>query len=431
MKSFTNSGLRFSKGTGLGDFEVLSALGSGGMGEVYRARDRRLERDVAIKVLPRLPSFDPERLHRFEQEAKAAAALNHPNILVVFQMGTYEDVSYLVSELLEGDTLREQVKHGPIALKKAIDYGVQIAHGLAAAHERGIVHRDLKPENLFVTKDARIKILDFGLAKLTHAEGETQLTEQILDTEPGAVLGTAGYMSPEQVRGQAADHRADIFALGAILYETLTGRRAFCKSTTAETMSAILNEEPTPISQIMPSVPPGLQRAMQRCLEKDPEQRFQSATDLAFALEVSSESGSVSTSGNASIAVLPFTNMSTDSENEFFAEGITEEIINALTQIDELHVAARTSAFSFKGKSVDLRIVGERLNVKTVLEGSVRKAGSRVRITAQLINVADGYHLWSERYDRELKDIFEVQDDVAFSIVERLKITLGDRLQPS
>lgn len=278
-------------GTRLGDFEILSLLGAGGMGEVYRARDLRLERDVAIKILPRFVSLDPERLRRFEQEAKAAAALNHPNILGVFQMGSYEDAPYLVSELLEGETVREQVKRGPVAQKKAVDYAVQIAHGLAAAHEKGIVHRDLKPENLFVTRDGRLKILDFGLAKLLRSESETQLTKQTLDTQPGAVLGTVGYMAPEQVRGLPADHRADIFAFGAILYEMLTGQRAFHKPTFADTMSAILNEDPPPVSQITANIPPAIARGVQRCLEKNPEQRFQSASDLAFALELSSDSG--------------------------------------------------------------------------------------------------------------------------------------------
>lgn len=280
-----NARVTLPKGTKLGEFEVLSLLGAGGMGEVYRARDLRLERNVAIKVLPRFVSFHPERLRRFEQEAKAAAALNHPNILAVFQMGTQEGTPYLVSELLEGETLREQVKRGPLPLKRVINYGVQIAHGLTAAHEKGIVHRDLKPENLFVTSDGRIKILDFGLAKLTRQENETQGTDQTLDTEPGAVLGTVGYMSPEQVRGQAADHRSDLFALGAILYEMATGRKAFSGDSPADVMSAILTREPPGMIANDGYVAPSLKRIIRRCLEKSASLRFHSALDVALALE--------------------------------------------------------------------------------------------------------------------------------------------------
>jgi eukaryotic-like serine/threonine-protein kinase len=292
----SSSALRvtLTSGTKLGEYEVKSLLGSGGMGEVYRARDSRLGRDVAIKVLPSFLSADAERLRRFGQEARAAAALNHPNILAVFQMGTYEDSPYLVSELLEGETLRDQIKRGRLSVRKAIDYGVQITRGLAAAHEKGIVHRDLKPENLFVTKDGRVKILDFGLAKLTQPQSSSEhdaptLTEQ---TDAGVVMGTVGYMSPEQVRAQTADHRADIFAFGAILYEMLAGKRAFQKPTSPETMTAIMNEDPPGISQVAANIPPAMQRVVHRCLEKNPEQRFQSASDLAFALDALSETSS-------------------------------------------------------------------------------------------------------------------------------------------
>jgi eukaryotic-like serine/threonine-protein kinase len=282
-----------TSGTKLGEYEVKSLLGSGGMGEVYRARDSRLGRDVAIKVLPSLLFADSDRRRRFEQEARAAAALNHPNILAVFQLGTYEGAPYLVSELLEGETLRELTKRTRLSLRKAIDYGVQLAHGLAAAHEKGIVHRDLKPENLFVTRDGRLKILDFGLAKMTKSQSGSEHSALTLTegTEAGVVMGTVGYMSPEQVRGQTADHRTDIFAFGAILYEVLAGKRAFQKPTSADTMSAILNEDPPGISQGTTNVPPALQRLVHRCLEKNPEQRFQSASDLAFALGALSEPG--------------------------------------------------------------------------------------------------------------------------------------------
>ncbi len=283
-------------GAKLDGYEVLGLLGSGGMGEVYRARDPVLKREVAIKVLPSFVSRDPDRLRRFEQEAQAAAALNHPNILAVHRFGVFEGAPYLVSELLVGDTLRQQLGRGPLLVRKAIDYGVQIAHGLAAAHDKGIVHRDLKPENLFVTKEGRIKILDFGLAKLiqppTTSDGDMPtLTHQ---TIPGLVMGTVGYMSPEQVRGKGVDHRTDIFAFGAVLYEMLCGVRAFHRGTDVEIMTAILNDDPPTISQVLPTAPPGLQRVVHRCLEKNPEQRFQSASDLAFALEALSESGTSS-----------------------------------------------------------------------------------------------------------------------------------------
>ena len=293
--------IKITSGTKLGEYEVKSLLGSGGMGEVYRARDTRLGRDVAIKVLPSFLSADSDRLRRFEQEARAAAALNHPNILAVFQMGTYQGAPYLVSELLEGETLREQIKRGRLPIRKAIDYGVQIARGLAAAHEKGIVHRDLKPENLFVTKDGRLKILDFGLAKLTQRQSSSEHSAMTLTegTEAGVVMGTVGYMSPEQVRGQAIDHRADIFAFGVILYEMLSGKRAFQKPTSPETMTAILNEDPPGISQVTANIPLAMQRVVHRCLEKNPEQRFQSASDLAFALDALSESGGSSHSATA------------------------------------------------------------------------------------------------------------------------------------
>jgi eukaryotic-like serine/threonine-protein kinase len=293
-------------GTILGQYEIRLPLGAGGMGEVYRAHDTRLDREVAIKVLPESLTADPDRLRRFEQEARAAAALNHPNILAVYQMATHQGVSYMVSELLDGETLRERLRRGPIPLRKAIDYGVQIAHGLAAAHDKGIVHRDLKPDNLFVTKDGRVKILDFGLAKLAQpkdisgAEATIAGVEATMPygTEPGMVMGTVGYMSPEQVRGRTADHRSDIFAFGTILYEMVTGKQTFRKPTSAETMTAILNEDPPSISQVTAATPPGLQRVVHRCLEKNPEQRFQSASDMAFALEALSDTGMPPSTGS-------------------------------------------------------------------------------------------------------------------------------------
>ena len=271
-------------------YEILASIGAGGMGEVYRARDSRLNRDVAIKVLPDSYSSVPDRLRRFEQEARAAAALNHSNILAVYELGTYKGAPYLVSELLEGETLRERLENGPLPLRKVIDYGAQIARGLAAAHEKGIIHRDLKPENLFLTKDGQVKILDFGLARIVRPnDGTPAFADQPDLTDPDLVMGTVGYMSPDQVRGRLADARSDIFSLSAILHEMLTGQRAFQKSTAAETMSAILNEDPLSLAHHAPNTPIALQKIIHRGLEKNPEQRFQSASDLAFALDALSD----------------------------------------------------------------------------------------------------------------------------------------------
>jgi Tol biopolymer transport system component/tRNA A-37 threonylcarbamoyl transferase component Bud32 len=279
--------MNLTSGTKLGPYEIVSLLGAGGMGEVYRARDSRLKREVAIKVLPQALSLDADRLRRFEQEALATAALNHPNILAVFDIGTNEGAPYVVSELLEGETLRERLRSGAIAVRKTLDYALQIAHGLAAAHAKGIIHRDLKPENLFLTKDGRVKILDFGLAKLTQTEPgvHTSLPTMTQATEAGLVMGTAGYMSPEQVRGAAVDPRSDIFSFGAILYEMISGKRAFHRETAADTMSAILKEDPADLSETNRNVSPALERIVQHCLEKNPEQRFHSASDIAFDLE--------------------------------------------------------------------------------------------------------------------------------------------------
>ena len=287
-----------STGTRLDSFEIIAPLGAGGMGEVYRARDRTLRRDVAIKVLPANWSRDPDRLRRFDLEAQAAATLNHPNIVSIFHVGHYDGSPYIVTELLQGDSLRDRLHQGPVRVQQVLEWGMDLARGLGAAHDVGIFHRDLKPENLFVTKDGRIKILDFGLAKLdpvkTASGDSTTVTWEQL-TIPGQVLGTVGYMAPEQVRGEAADARSDIFAFGVILYEMLTGKRPFHRATSAETMTAILREEPPTFSDSGVMVPPGLQRIVNRCLAKAPEQRFQHASDLGFALEAISETSSSGT----------------------------------------------------------------------------------------------------------------------------------------
>jgi eukaryotic-like serine/threonine-protein kinase len=416
------------------------------MGEVYRARDTRLERDVAVKVLPPALVSDAAALARFEREAKLVAALSHPNILAIHDIGSDAGVSYAVTELLSGETLRDRLGSGPVPLRKMIDYGRQIARGLAAAHGRGIVHRDLKPENVFITADGHVKILDFGLARRDASDGPGAAeAPTIARTTPGTILGTVGYMSPEQVRGEIADYRTDLFSLGAILYELVFGERAFRAETDVETMTAILREDP-PALRRRGTAPGEIVRVIARCLEKKPDERFQSASDLAFVLTVfedaeaseplepappasgsrvsSSPRSTISDSSRASIAVLPFRNLSADRENEYFTDGITEEIINALTKIEALRVASRTSSFAFKGKEEDIRKIGEQLGVRAVLEGSVRRAGSRLRITAELISVGDGYNLWSERYDREMEDVFAIQDEISLAIANTLKVRL-------
>jgi serine/threonine protein kinase/tetratricopeptide (TPR) repeat protein len=426
-------------GTRLGPYEVTSLLGAGGMGEVYRALDSRLSREVAVKVRPAGLAEGPAALARFKQEARVVATLSHPNVLALYDFGEEEGLFYAVTELLDGDTLQAHLREGAMPMRKALEYSSQIAAGLASAHDKGIVHRDLKPANVFITGDGRVKVLDFGLAHWDEgAEGADDLSTLDRHTIPGTVMGTLGYMSPEQARGQRADHRSDIFSFGAVLYEMISGQRAFVRDTGADSLSAILSHDPPEPSRLRSGVPPSLDRVVRRCLEKKPGERFQSARDLSFALEgLSDPEVSTSTDSardeNPSIAVLPFANMSPDPEQEYFCEGIAEEIINALTRLENVRVASRTSAFQFKGRSQDMRKVGEGLNVKTVLEGSVRTAGKRLRVTAQLVGVADGSTLWSERYDREMEDVFAIQDDISASIVSALRgrWAAGDSPAPS
>ena len=409
--------MALSPGTKLGPYEILAPIGAGGMGEVYRARDPRLNRDVAIKVSAAQFS------ERFEREATAIAALNHPNICTLHDIGP----NYLVMEYIEGAPL-----NGPLPADQAQRYAVQIADALSAAHAKGITHRDLKPANILVTASG-IKLLDFGLALLSRdPDGRERpaadATATMGMTQAGTILGTAAYMSPEQAEAKPVDARSDIFSFGLVLYEMLSGRRAFTGDSAIATMAAILHKEPEPIAAI-----PAFQSILTRCLRKSPADRFQSMTQvkdalLAAASQVSS-SGATATGvaalhaqSSPSIAVIPFANMSRDADDEYFSDGLAEEIINALTQVQGLKVIARTSAFAFKGKNEDIRKIAETLGVSNVLEGSVRKAGNRLRITAQLIHAADGTHLWSQRYDRDMTDIFAIQDDIAGAIVENLKL---------
>jgi serine/threonine protein kinase/Flp pilus assembly protein TadD len=422
-------------GTTLGHYRITDKLGEGGMGVVYRAHDPRLDRDVAIKVLREEVAQNPDRVARFEREARAVAALSHPNILAIFDFGAEGGTAYAVTELLEGESLHERLAREKIGMRKAVEIGASIADGLAAAHAKGIIHRDLKPGNIFLTTEGRVKILDFGLARLVRPDSADDETESLAAplTEVGSIVGTVAYMSPEQVRGEPVDHRSDLFSLGGVLYEMAAGRRAFRGETPAETMTAILREQPTEPSVVNPATLPDLDSVVSRCLEKHPSERFQSARDLAFALRQRSAervgarpSADISTAevDRPSIAVLPFENLSADPEQEYFCDGISEEIINALVHLEGLRVVARTSSFAFKGKHQDVREIGNALDVKTVLEGSVRKAGDRLRITAQMINVADGYHLWSERFDRTFEDVFAIQDEISLAIAEKLQVRL-------
>jgi eukaryotic-like serine/threonine-protein kinase len=383
-------------GDRLGPYEILSLIGAGGMGEVYKARDTRLDRVVAIKISREKFS------ERFEREARAVAALNHPNICHLYDVGP----NYLVMEYIDGASLR-----GPMAVDKAVPIALQIAAALEAAHAHGIVHRDLKPANILIGSSGA-KLLDFGLAKREVPIGDSNPT--VNHTQLGEVLGTAAYMSPEQASGKTVDARSDIFSFGAVLYEMLCGQRAFNGNSNIAMMAAVLRDEPHPLYS-----PPELAHIVRRCLCKSPADRFQTMTEVKGSI------AAVKLGEPApSIAVLPFANMSDDKEQEYFSDGLAEEIINALAQIPGLKVTARTSAFAFRGKEQDITKIAEALHVSSVLEGSVRKSGNRLRVTAQLINAADGYHLWSHRYDRELADVFAMQDEIAAAIASALQLKL-------
>lgn len=430
--------MALSPGARLGPYEIVSLLGAGGMGEVYRARDSRLGREVAIKVLPEHLAGNPTALARFEREARAVAALSHPNILAIHDFGAQEGAVYAVTELLEGETLRARLERSPLGWRKAVDIGVALADGLAAAHAKDITHRDLKPENIFLTSDGRVKILDFGLARAGPATADDQ-------TEPGTVLGTVGYMSPEQVRGEPADARSDIFAFGCVLYEMVAGQRAFRRPTAPETMTAILNDDPAPAGR---EAPAELEREIAHCLEKSPPQRFQSAHDVAFALRAigPGQAGGLShtvwiaaalavllaaaffywlyrpAGAIDSLAVLPFANVGGDPNKEYLSDGITENLINSLSQLPKLRVTARTLAFRYKGPQVDLQKAGRDLNVRAVLTGRVVERDGALNIQADLVKVDDGSQLWGRQYGRKFSDILTLQEEIAREVSEKLHL---------
>jgi serine/threonine-protein kinase len=422
-----------SPGTRLGPYEIVAPLGAGGMGEVYRARDTRLGRDVAIKALPAEFAQNPERLGRFEREAQTLASLSHPNIATIHGLEDQGGVPHLVLELVEGESLAARLARGPLPPREALAISIQIAAAIEAAHERGVVHRDLKPGNVMITPSGVAKVLDFGLAKTDPvAAPGADLAQSPTEAVPpgatvaGTILGTAAYMSPEQARGRSVDRRGDVWSFGCVLFECFTGRAPFEGATVTDLLAKILEREPD--WALLPAgTPPRAREILKRCLRKEADERPRDIRDVRLEL---ADATAGATKGDStrekSVAVLPFENLS-GPDDEYFADGITDEILNALSHLDGLRVAARTSCFAFKGRREDLRAVGEKLDVTTVLEGSVRRAGARLRITVQLVNVADGYQMWSERYDREMTDVFELQDEIANGIATRLRVSLhGD-----
>ena len=468
-------------GTRLGPYEIVQPIGAGGMGDVYRARDTRLDRDVAVKVLPERFARDAEAKMRFEREAKAVAALTHPNILAIHDYGSDGGAAYSVTELLEGETLRRRIIEGPIPWRKAIEIGAAIADGLAAAHAKGIIHRDLKPENIFLTTDGRVKILDFGIAQLVRQEPQpaegvdtSLLPTAPMKTDPHSVVGTAGYMAPEQLRGEPVDATTDIFSLGALLFEMTTGRPAFIRATVIDSLSAILAENPDVFAVSERLIPFDLARVIQRCLEKKREERFQSARDLAFALRAIGTSSALAFESPAmrrrkrwiwagvamaallaigafafwrrydvqvtqaspavrkpmrSVAILPFVNATGDEEAEYLSDGITETLINTLAQVPGLRVMSRTSVFHYKGKPANPVSVGRELRVSAVVVGRIETVGDRLVVSAELVDASDNALIWGNRYPAAQSDLFGVQQSIASEIARMLRIQLGGREQ--
>jgi TolB-like protein/Tfp pilus assembly protein PilF len=442
-------------GTRLGAYEVLGALGAGGMGEVYRARDPRLGREVAIKVLPEAVAGDPERLARFEREARTLASLNHPGIVTIFAVEEAEGMRFLAMELVEGDSLDTLIAPGGLPLSRFLDVAVPFADALSAAHERGIVHRDLKPGNVMVTSEGRVKVLDFGLAKVEAARSTPEVTSTPTEsraadlTSEGQVFGTVSYMSPEQARGARVDARSDVFSLGVVLYQMLTGERPFRGESAIDVMTSILRDTPPSVTDLRADIPPHLGRVLRRCLEKEPRDRYQTSRDVyneLKELKAESASGTSAASGRPSaavearpasgpvpsdegfwIAVLPFPHRGTIPELADLAEGMTDEIVTGLSRFSYLRVISRGSTSRFAGAAADARSVGRDLGARYVLDGSLRQAGPALRISVQLIDAASGANLWAETYNRSLRPeaLFELQDDVVPRIVSTVADTHG------
>jgi len=461
-------------GQTIGHYKISESIGTGGMGEVYLATDIVAGRKAALKLLPLRFTGDTERLKRFQQEAHAVVGLNHPNILTVYEIGEDHSIHYIASELIEGETLRERLTRGRMQLSEAVDVAIQVASALAAAHHAGIVHRDIKPENIMLRPDGYVKVLDFGIAKLAEQELPTTMPRDeallLVETNLGSVLGTVRYMSPEQAFGAQVDKSTDIWSLGVVLYEMVTGHTPFTGDTPREVMSSILEKEPPQLTTYVAHIPAELQQIVSKTLRKDREERYRSAHDLLEALkglrhklEVEAElypstatpswlrwtrstalvlgllvaamavavpfywhrNLTTSSPPEKSIAVLPFLDLSETKDQEYFCDGMSEEIIDALAKVEGLRVVARASSFSFKGKTAAVSEIGKKLNVEDVLEGSLRREGNRVRITAELINARSGFRIWSDTYERELQRVFALQDEITRAIVDALKIKLA------
>ncbi len=416
----THIHLVLAKETMVQHYRIIEKIGAGGMGEVYLAEDTKLKRNVALKFLPSHMCDDNDCRTRFTREAQAVAKLNHPNIITIYEVSDFNGRPFFAMEHIDGKTVHHYSYQEKLSLKKIVKLILQITEGLAKAHESGITHRDIKSINIMVNKNLQPKILDFGLATI---KGDAGLTKA------GSTLGTFAYMSPEQAQGKELDHRSDIFSLGVVFYELITRQSPFKSSNDAGTINNVINNAPNSIINFSLEIPQELDEVISKCLQKNPHDRFQETSELVDTLRkvkhsIAKNDNQQPKENDTSIAVLPFANMSADPENEYFADGLTEELLNVLAKNPDLKVTGRTSSFAFKGIQEDLRSIGKKLGVNTILEGSVRKAGNRVRITAQLVKTSDGFHLWSETYDRVIEDIFAVQDEISEAVAKELHITL-------